>query len=172
VATSDQPRESIPQRRSSFATTQWPLVRAAGDEESPDARGALATLCETYLYPLYAFVRRRGHDSSAAEDLTQGFFAFLLEKDSLKAADRERGRFRSFLLASLKNFLTNEWNRERAQKRGGGQAILSLELARAEGQLQLEPADDRTPEDTFDQRWASTQLARVMTRRRSWGPGA
>src|SRR5689334_19789134 len=111
-----------------FRTTRWSVVAAAGQPGSPDAHAALALLCETYWYPAYAYVRRRGHDSAEAQDLTQEFFARLLEKNYLQAADQQRGRFRSFLLATLKHFLANEWRRGAAIKRGGGKVPVSLDL--------------------------------------------
>ena len=107
-------------------------------------------------------MRRRGYDQSAAQDLTQGFFAKLLEKKYLKQADPERGRFRAFLLTSLKNYLANEWDKQRAQKRGGGKILLSLDFENAEGLYQLEPADGRTPEEIYNRRWALTQLDRAI----------
>ncbi len=137
---------------------------AAGRADSPSARDALETLCQSYWYPLYAFVRRRGHSTAEAHDLVQGFFARLLEKHDLSTADRERGRFRSFLLASLKHFLANEWDRSNAQKRGGGKTILSLDVESADGKLAIEPEDSRTPENVFDRNWALVLMERVMDR--------
>jgi len=110
-----------------FATTRWTLVAAAGKTATPEARTALAELCRLYWYPLYAFVRRRGYDADEALDLTQGFFTRLIEKNDLADADPDRGRFRSWLLASVKHFLANEWDRATAQKRGGGRAVYSLD---------------------------------------------
>ena len=148
-----------------FATTRWSLVLAAGaDAASTDARTALATLCETYWYPLYAFLRSRGYKAEDAQDLTQAFFARVLEKHAINRADPARGRFRSFLLASLKNFAANEHERVMAQRRGGGVSIVSLELEGAEGRFEMEPPTDETPERIFDRRWALTLLARVMSR--------
>jgi DNA-directed RNA polymerase specialized sigma24 family protein len=115
-----------------FATTHWSIVVAAGGTSREDAQDALSQLCEVYWYPLYAYVRRRGYSAPDAQDLTQAFFARLLEKQSLRVADAERGKFRSFLLASLDHFLANERDRARAQKRGGGLALLSLDLAAGE----------------------------------------
>src|SRR5262245_39112197 len=115
--------------RRHFATTQWSVVIAAGDAERPDAREALAQLCEAYWYPLYAYVRRRVPSTHEANDLTQAFFAHLLEKDAIAKAQPERGRFRAFLLAAFKNFLANEWNKERAEIRGGGKPELALNFA-------------------------------------------
>lgn len=138
---------------------------AAGDQRpSPDAREALTTLCETYWYPLYAFLRGRGHSAADAEDLTQAFFAQLLEKQIIRHADPAKGRFRSFLLKSLQNFAANVHAAATADKRGGGVQALSLEFAKAEGRLGLEPASDETPEKDFDRRWALTLLDRVLAR--------
>jgi RNA polymerase sigma-70 factor (ECF subfamily) len=152
--------------RARFATTRWSLVLAAGAERSPAADEALAKLCEVYWYPLYAFLRGRGHTPHDAQDLTQAFFARLLEKKVLHHADPARGRFRSFLLTSLKNFEATERDRELARKRGGGVPVLSLEFETAEGRLQLEPSTNETPEKVFDRRWALTLLDRVLTRLR------
>lgn len=151
--------------RGHFATTRWSLVLAAGaDTSAPAAEEALATLCETYWYPLYAFLRGRGYSAENAQDLTQSFFARLLDKHALRHADPARGRFRSFLLTSLRNFAANERDREVAGKRGGGSIHLSLEFENAEGRLQTEPPSDETPERVFDRRWAVTLLNRVMSR--------
>jgi RNA polymerase sigma factor (sigma-70 family) len=151
--------------RAQFATTRWSLVLAAGaDPSSSGAHEALAALCETYWYPLYGFLRSRGYDAEDAQDLTQGFFVRLLEKHAINQADSTRGRFRSFLLASLTHFAANEHDREMAKKRGGGAPIVSLEVESAEGRFQMEPPSDETPERVFDRRWALTLLARVMAR--------
>jgi RNA polymerase sigma factor (sigma-70 family) len=148
-----------------FATTRWSLVVAAGaGDSSPAARDALATLCETYWYPLYVYLRGRGYSAEDAQDLTQAFFARLLEKHALRHADPARGRFRSFLLASLRNFVANQHERESAHKRGGGAPMLSLEMDSAEGRFQLEPASTDTPERVFDRLWALTLLERVISR--------
>ncbi len=156
-----------PGRRGHFATTHWSLVLAArGDNTSPDAHQALATLCEAYWYPLYAFIRGRGYGVEDAQDLTQAFFGRLLEKQTLQHADPARGRFRSFLLTSFKNFAANERDRQIAGKRGGAAPVLSLEIERAEGRFQMEPPDDETPERIFDRRWALALLERVMLRLR------
>jgi RNA polymerase sigma factor (sigma-70 family) len=148
-----------------FATTRWSVVIAAGaDTSSSDADEALATLCETYWFPLYGYLRNRGHGAEDAQDLTQAFFARLLEKHAISQADPARGRFRSFLLASLKHFAANERERGRAGKRGGGIPAISLGVADAEGRYQLEASSNETPERIFDRRWASTLLARALTR--------
>jgi RNA polymerase sigma factor (sigma-70 family) len=135
---------------------------AAGGEPSPLADEALARLCEAYWYPLYAFLRGRGQGPDDAQDLTQAFFVRVLEKQTLRQADPARGRFRSFLLASLKNFAANQHDREIAKKRGGGSPLLSLEIDTAEGRFQLEPPTNETPERVFDRRWALTLLDRVL----------
>jgi len=137
---------------------------AAKAGESTQARKALEHLCATYWYPLYAFVRREGHEAADAQDLTQEFFARLLEKNWLDAVDRERGKFRSFLLAAMRHFLANEWDRARRLKRGGGQAILSLDAESAECRYALEPADPVTADRIFERRWALTLLDQVLTR--------
>jgi RNA polymerase sigma-70 factor (ECF subfamily) len=137
---------------------------AAGQRSSPQSSAALATLCENYWYPLYAYVRRRGHDADEAQDFTQAFFARLLEKNDLAAADPGRGRFRSFLLASLKHFLANEWDRARAEKRGGGRFVLSIDFRTAEERYRAEPSHDLTPEKIFERRWALMLLENVLAR--------
>jgi RNA polymerase sigma-70 factor (ECF subfamily) len=143
------------------------MVLAAGRSESPESRAALASLCELYWYPLYAFVRRQGHAAHDAEDLTQGFFASLLDRDALGELNPERGKFRAFLLACLKHFLANERDRERALKRGGGKTIVSLDAASAEQRWRLEPADELTPDDIFLRGWALTLLERTLSELRS-----
>ena len=140
------------------------MVLLAGEAQAPRADAALESLCRTYWNPLYAYVRRRGHSSHDAQDLTQEFFARLLEKKYLQLADRERGRFRSFLLKSLQHFLVNEWVRGQAQKRGGGQYVFSLDEEAAERTYQQEPADEMVPESLYDKRWAMTLLERAMDR--------
>jgi RNA polymerase sigma factor (sigma-70 family) len=153
-----------------FATTRWSIVLAAGaNMSSAGAREALATLCETYWYPLYGFLRSRGYSAEDAQDLTQAFFVRVLEKHTIGHADPARGRFRSFLLTSLKNFAANEHDKQLAGKRGGGVPIVSLELEGAEGRFQLEPPSDETPERIFDRRWALTLLDRVMSRLKAEG---
>lgn len=149
-----------------FATTHWSVVLAAGGPSTPDSQQALAVLCATYWYPLYAYLRRRGHDADAAQDLTQGFFTRVLEKDAFACASRDRGRFRSFLLASLEHYVSNERDYARALKRGGPRPPLPLEIETAEGRYCLEPRDETTPERIFDRRWAVTLLERVLTRLR------
>ncbi len=145
-----------------FVTTHWSVVLVAGRSDSTRARNALARLCQTYWYPLYAYVRRRGHSAHDAQDLTQEFFARLLERHTLASADPNRGRFRSFLRSAMNHFLAHEWEKARAQKRGGGCPILSLDLARAEQRYDLEPADNSTPDKLFDKHWASALLEEVL----------
>lgn len=149
-----------------FATTRWSVVLAAGRKSDPSSDRALADLCQSYWYPLYVYVRRRGVDTDAARDLTQEFFARLLEKNYLAVAQPERGRFRAFLLTALKNFLANEWERRRAQKRGGGKAILALDFDAGESRFHNEPAHNDTPERLFDRQWALAVLDSCLTRLR------
>lgn len=139
---------------------------AAGQKPNTESRRALAHLCGIYWYPLYAFVRRQGHDANDAMDLTQGFFTRLLERNDIASADQQRGRFRSWLLASLKHYLANEWHRANAQKRGGGMKVLSFDLnpEDAESRYKLEPSTDITAEKIFDRRWALTLLDQVLGR--------
>ncbi len=147
-----------------FATTQWSLVLAAGDRNSPRRDEALADLCRNYWYPLYAFARRLGHVRAAAEDLTQEFFARLLEKSFLKGASAERGRFRTFLLVCFKRFLANEHDRATAQKRSGGHPGPALDFSTAEDRYQHEPVHETTAERIFERRWALELLDRVLGR--------
>src|ERR1700685_525809 len=142
MAPVDKKKQSASSGPRQFATTRWSLVLAAGQRSSPQSSAALATLCENYWYPLYAYVRRRGHDADEAQDFTQAFFARLLEKNDLAAADPGRGRFRSFLLASLKHFLANEWEMARAGNRGGGRFGLSVDFRTAEERYRAEPSHD------------------------------
>ncbi|TXT37602.1 MAG: DNA-directed RNA polymerase subunit sigma24 [Planctomycetota bacterium] len=155
---------SVPLEQSGFATTQWSIVLRAAQPDDSAARAALEMLCGRYWFPLYAFARRRVATLHEAQDLTQEFFLRLLEKNSLAAASPERGRFRSFLLASLKNFLANEWDRANAQKRGGGHERLSLDWESGESRLSLEPAHADTPEREFERQWALTLLDNVVQR--------
>jgi len=149
-----------------FLTTHWSVVLAAREADSPRADDALAKLCGAYWYPLYAYVRRRGYAPHDAQDLTQEFFARLVEKHFLAAVRQERGKFRWFLLSAMKRFLTNEWNRDRADKRGGGQNIVSLDEDAAEGRYRHEIADYITPDKLFDQSWAMTLLEQAQTQLR------
>lgn len=140
---------------------------AAGRKSTSRSRQALAVLCENYWYPLYAYIRRRGYDAEEARDLTQDFFAKLLEKNYLQEADRERGKFRSFLLAALKHFLANQYDRGHAQKRGGGQSPIPIDIDNAESKYKLEPSHDMTPEKIYERRWALILLDRVLTQLRA-----
>jgi len=146
------------------ATTQWSQVLAARDGSESQARAALESLCQTYWQPLYAYIRHQGASPDEASDLTQGFFAELVEKDFLANVDPEKGRFRSFLLASLRHFLARERDRNRALKRGGGTPTLSLDVEAGEAGYVNEPADELTPVDVFERRWAITVLERASGR--------
>jgi len=139
-------------------------VLAATEKESGGSDDALERLCRAYWYPLYAHVRRRGYDAQEAPDLTQAFFERLLEKSFLRAVDRNKGRFRTFLLTALDHFLANEWRREHARKRGGGRTFVSLDDTLGEDRYRLEPAHDETPERLFERRWALTLLDQAMNR--------
>ena len=147
---------------SGFETTHWSIVRAAGSESTGRSRDALAHLCSTYWEPLYGYLRRQGHSAEDAEDLTQGFFTRVLEKGVLRAADPQRGRFRAFLLASLRHYTANERAHAQAQKRGGATPALPLEFDVAEQRYLAEPHDAATPETIFDRRWALTVLSRTL----------
>ena len=159
------PDEATPPKQRNagrFVTTRWSIVVAAGDRATPDARDALADLCSAYWYPIYAYVRRHGHNADEAQDLTQSFFARLLENHVVEDARRERGRFRSFLLGALKHFLANEWRREHAMKRGGHLSIASIDVGDGETRYAHEPSRARTPEQLFERRWALTVLDNVL----------
>ena len=147
-----------------FDSTHWTTVLAARDGDSPAGREALEKLCATYWFPLYAFVRRRGHPPAEAEDLTQGFFARFLEKNYLREVRPERGRFRQFLLTALKHYLANEWDRARALKRGGGCPCIPLDQALAEQRFAGDLSEDSTPERAYEQAWALLLLERVHRR--------
>jgi RNA polymerase sigma-70 factor (ECF subfamily) len=149
-----------------FETTHWSLVLAAADADNTRGRESLGKLCRDYWYPLYAFVRRQGHAPHDAQDLTQEFFARLMEKNYLGDVDCAKGKFRSFLLAAMKHFLCNEWAREKTLKRGGGCTILPLDAASAETRYLREPQDLDTPEKLFERRWTLTLLDRVLGRLR------
>jgi RNA polymerase sigma-70 factor (ECF subfamily) len=148
-----------------FPTTRWTMVVAAGDPQRKEARSALVSLCETYWYPLYAYLRRRGYPPDQAQDLTQEFFIRLLEGRYLDRADPEKGRFRSFLLASLKFFIADEEDRLRALKRGGGM-LVPMEFSSGEERYRREPAHGETPERIFERRWALSMLDRVIEKLR------
>ena len=153
--------------KSSFTTTRWSLVLAAGSPDSPQAQAALEELCQTYWYPLYAFARRRTGSRERAEDAVQDFFAFVFEKSTLAKAAPEKGPFRGFLQTCLLNFLRNEWREEKTGKRGGGRVILPLDFETADSRYSLEPAaGDLTPEQLFDRAWAVAVLERGLARLR------
>ncbi len=150
-----------------FVTTHWSLVAAAADPtQFAAAREALEKLCRAYWFPVYGYVRSKGFSIHDAEDLTQEFFTRFIQSDALRSVSRDRGRFRAFLLASLNHFLSNEWDRLRAEKRGGGKPILSLDIASAEERLQMEPSTNVTPETLYQRRWALTLLDTVVGRLR------
>jgi len=153
-------------RNAEFGATRWSVVLAAGQSHSPQTADALERLCRAYWYPLYAFVRRQGYREHEAQDLTQEFFSRLLEKRALRFADQNKGKFRSFLLAAMKNFLANEWDRAQALKRGGGQTIISFDEHTAEERYRLEPMDEATPERLYERRWANAVLEQVFNRLR------
>ncbi len=164
--TSEHSTPPAPSRADTFATTHWTVVLAAGKGRTPQADTALEELCRTYWYPLYAYVRRRGYTHEDAEDLTQGFFARFLERNYLEGLSSEHGKFRAFLLASLKHFLANEWDRANAQKRGGATPNLSLDLQGADSRYQINIPDDLSPDKIYDREWALALLERVITRLR------
>jgi RNA polymerase sigma factor (sigma-70 family) len=149
-----------------FATTHWSVVLAARDGVSPQAAQALERLCRTYWFPLYAHVRRQGHRAPDAQDLVQGFFARLLQGNFLENVGPQKGKFRSFMLAALNHFLSDEWDKARAQKRGGGQTLISLDDRSAEELYLAEPDSNLTAERMFEQRWALTMLAQALARLR------
>jgi RNA polymerase sigma factor (sigma-70 family) len=147
-----------------FATTHWSVVLLAGQEDSSsNAQEALEKLCRAYWYPLYVFVRRQGNSPEDAQDLTQEFFSRLLEKNYIAKADRTRGKFRTFLLQSLKNFLVNEWKRAGRLKRGGGMEFLSIDADEAENRYAAEALDDTNPDAGYETRWAVTLIEQVLT---------
>jgi RNA polymerase sigma factor (sigma-70 family) len=150
-----------------FTTTHWSVVLAAGQTDAPQAGEALEKLCRTYWYPLYAFVRRQGQSPEDAQDLTQGFFAHLLRKDFLRGVGPAKGKFRSFLLACLKHFLADEWEKARTAKRGGGDPERLLDLEQAEQRYQLEPRVEANAESLYERRWALELLDRVLDRLRN-----
>jgi RNA polymerase sigma-70 factor (ECF subfamily) len=170
MSTNDLP-DPGPRAGLRFASTRWSLVAAVGRGESPEAREALSVLCRTYWYPLYAYVRRLA-SADDAQDLTQKFFARLLEKDYLQAADPRRGKFRSFLLTAFKHFLAKERERAAAQKRGGGRRPLPFNFQDGERRFRHEPADPTTPETVYQRRWALTLLEQVLARLRQVFAGA
>jgi DNA-directed RNA polymerase specialized sigma24 family protein len=145
-----------------FVTTHWSVVLSARAKDPSQSAAALETLCRTYWYPLYAYLRRQGRPAHDAQDLTQGFFARLLQKDYLQAAAREKGKFRTFLLVALKRFLANEWDREHALKRGGFAPVVSIDQEVAESRFAAEPSHNLQPDVLFDREWARTLLERAM----------
>ena len=151
---------------SQFPATRWSLVVAAGDPHRKEARSALVSLCESYWYPLYAYLRRRGYSSDQAQDLTQEFFVRVIEGRYLDRAEPEKGRFRAFLLTSLKFFVADEEDRRRAHKRGGGM-VVPLEFSSGEERYQREPGHDETPERIYERRWALSVLDRVVEKLRN-----
>jgi RNA polymerase sigma factor (sigma-70 family) len=150
-----------------FRTTHWSAVVRAGHGDSDEAHAALSELCQAYWYPLYALARREGHAAAEAEDLTQGFFERLIERQWVARAKPDHGRFRSFLLTLFRRFLANEWHREHRQKRGGFQPAISLDLAGAESRYEAEPAHTDTPDLAYDRQWAQTLLDQVIRRLRT-----
>lgn len=149
-----------------FVSTRWTIVLTAGRSDTTQARAALEKLCQTYWYPLYAYVRRQGHLPEDAQDLTQAFFAKLIAKHYLGDVDRTKGKFRSFLLAALKHFLANEWDKFRAQKRGGSHTVIALDAQTAESRYHLEPVDAMSADKIYERRWALTLLDEVLKRLR------
>jgi RNA polymerase sigma-70 factor (ECF subfamily) len=147
-----------------FVTTRWTVVLHAGRKSSPQSDRALGELCQTYWYPLYAYVRRKGKTKEDAEDLVQAFFEKFLKKNYLEGLSAERGKFRAFLLAALKHFLANEWDKSQRQKRGGGVTHLSLDWQSADARYHLDPPDPSSPDKTFDREWALALLERVISR--------
>jgi len=146
-----------------FTTTHWSVVLLAGQADSPHATEALEKLCRTYWYPLYVYVRRQGNSLEDAQDLTQNFFSRLLEKNYFAKADPDRGKFRTFLLRSMKNFLVNEWKRAGRVKRGGDLTFLSFDANVAEDRYAAEPANESNPDTAYEQRWAVTLIEQVLT---------
>jgi RNA polymerase sigma factor (sigma-70 family) len=167
MAAHDSKSERRPARGDRFATTHWSMVVSAGGGRSPEASRSLAALCENYWFPLYAFVRRAGYSAEDAQDLTQEFFVRLLAKNYLAVADRQRGRFRSFLLGAMKHFLANQERHQAAQKCGGHRLTISLDFHSGENRYsQIEPVDNLTPERLYEKRWALTLLDLVLSRLR------
>jgi RNA polymerase sigma-70 factor (ECF subfamily) len=163
---SDPSEFPVPEAARRFASTRWSLVMAAAQRDSPDGEAALATLCRLYWYPLYAYARRRLPQAQDAQDLTQEFFARLLDQNYLRQADRQRGRFRSFLLAAFKHFLANEHERSHALKRGGSRTFLGLDFDSGERRYRREPSHEVTPESLYERGWAVTLLEQGLARLR------
>ena len=162
-ASTPETTRSEPPDRPAFVTTHWSVVLTAGRSDTTQAHNALAKLCQTYWHPLFAYVRRRGHSPEDAQDLTQSFFAHLLEHNAVSTVSPDKGRFRSFLLASLNHFLSDEWDKARAQKRGAGK-VVSLDTESAETWLRQQPSENLSPEKAFELRWAITLLEQVYQR--------
>ena len=167
MVSEDAESESRPPPIGCFTTTHWSVVLAAGSGDSPQAATALEQLCRTYWYPLYAYIRRRGYLPEDAQDLTQEFFARLLQKNYPAQANRAKGKFRSFLLLTLNHFLADEHKRATTRKRGGGQIFISLDDPAPEDRYRLEVPDDLTPEKLFERRWAKTVLNQALARLRA-----
>lgn len=161
------PEPGSPEGPRAFPTTHWSVVLASAGRGSPEAEAALAALCSSYWYPLYAYARRQGEDAERAADLVQGFFARLVERDFLSQANPDKGRFRTFLLACLRHCLSNERDRERAAKRGGGRTPVPLDFERAEARYRTEPAYELTAEKLYHRRWALDLLQQVLDRLRA-----
>jgi len=166
LSSENSPQTTHEARGDVFATTHWTVVLAASGSGSPQADLALEELCRTYWYPLYVYVRRQTPTREDAEDLTQAFFARFLEKNYLTGLNSERGRFRAFLLAALKHFLANEWDRAKRQKRGGGVTMVPLDWQDADTRYHIDPPDNLSPDKLFDRAWAVTVLERVLSRLR------
>ena len=166
MSSNDASEIPVSQAARQFASTRWSLVAAAAQRDSPESEAALATLCRLYWYPLYAYARRRLPQPQDAQDLTQAFFACLLDKDYLQQADRQRGRFRGFLLAAFKHFLSKEQERNHALKRGGGRTFFTLDFDHGEQRYHQEPSHEATPESLYERSWALTLLDQGLTRLR------
>ncbi len=164
MPTSEREAQNHAEPQGLFLTTHWSVVLAAKDKASPDCAQALEILCRTYWYPLYAFTRSSGYSPHDAQDLTQAFFARLLEKDYLRVVEPQKGRFRTFLKMALKRFLANEWERLRASRRGGGHTHLSFDTRLGETRFRQECADSATPDRVYDRQWALTLLGESMER--------
>ena len=158
------PDKNLASIRNSFATTRWTLVATAAEKETPEAKAALESLCQSYWMPLYAFARRKTNSLEEAQDLTQTFFVELLEKNYVATATPNRGRFRSFLLTAFKNFISKQWEKNKTQKRGGHVKRLSLDFQTADSSIRIDPASGLTSDQIFDQQWAIALLDQVLFR--------